>query len=119
MRPLRIKQGSTFRCIFEVQEDDGSPTDMTERRVRMQIRQPPYRPVDVLTLTDDPDDGLTVSSTAEATEIAVYIPANVTATLRPGQSVFDVEIYDPNDPGEVESLFQDGGKIVILPEVVT
>lgn len=90
----------------------------------MQIRQPPFRAADVFTLTDAEGDGLTVTQGDPSadpptpTEIAVYIPATVTAMMRPGQSVFDVEVYDPNDLGEVESLFGDNGKVVVLPEVI-
>lgn len=104
---LLCPQGSTFSKLLTYKLDD-APVDITGYEARLQIREFFYSPDPVLNLTDSA--GITLG--ASAGTISILIDAATTASLIPGDYVYDLELVAG---GTITRLIE--GKFVVTPEV--
>ena len=104
---LTCPQGSTFSKSLTYKLDD-DPVDLTGYDARLQVREFFYSPDPVLSLTNT--SGITLG--ASAGTISVLIDAATTASLIPGDYVYDLELVAG---GTVTRLIE--GKFVVTPEV--
>jgi len=114
---LTINQGSSFKFLAHVQETlpDGCvgnacsilDIDLTNKGIRSQMRQT----VDSCKAYDFVCNATNaIEGKFESTMTASY-----TATIPAGNYVYDIEIYDINDPDNVFKPFS--GNITVIPEV--
>ncbi|MGC5012531.1 hypothetical protein ACLQ2R_17345 [Streptosporangium sp. DT93] len=95
---LVVEQGATFEERYEIVGDDEQPWVIPATwKARAQVRAEPLAPTIILDLTQL----LTVDY--DAGTITLRIPATTTATLDRG-GVWDLELYDPADLGQVSRL---------------
>jgi hypothetical protein len=104
---LSCPQGSTFSKSLTYKVDD-DPVNLTGYQARLQVREFFYSTEPVLNLSDG--SGITLG--ASAGTINVLINAGTTATLIPGDYVYDLELVAG---GTVSRLVE--GKFVVTPEV--
>ena len=104
---LTCPQGSTFSKSLTYKLDD-DPVNLTGYDARLQVREFFYSPDPVLSLTNA--SGITLG--ASAGTISVLIDAATTASLIPGDYVYDLELVAG---GTVTRLIE--GKFVVTPEV--
>ena len=104
---LTCPQGSTFSKSLTYKLDD-DPVNLTGYDARLQVREFFYSPDPVLSLTSA--SGITLG--ASAGTISVLIDAATTASLIPGDYVYDLELVAG---GTVTRLIE--GKFVVTPEV--
>lgn len=113
---LSINQGDdfTFRAALQTKIPDGCSNDcsivnydLTNKGVRAQIRQT-YNSceayefvVNIISVTDG--------------KFELFLPATVTATMKPVPHVWDVEVYDLTDDERVFKPFY--GNVTVAPEV--
>jgi hypothetical protein len=118
-KDLLIEQGTTFNWFFRLLNTDDSPVNLTAWEVRMQIRARQQATVQVdmdsataedITLGVDPDNFDTTSVTPDKTNgwVWVRIGADKTDDITVKSAVYDVELYDPDDPTTVIRLWQGG-----------
>ena len=107
---LVIDQGATLRESFTYRDSNNAIVDLTGYSARSQIRTSYSASGTVLSATSQAG---TVSITAATGLIAFNVPAATTATLTPGNYVWDLEIIDPS--GIVTRLV--GGTCTVTPEV--
>ncbi|GAA3027302.1 hypothetical protein [Streptosporangium longisporum] len=95
---LTIEQGATFEERYEIVGDDEQPWPIPATwKVRAQIRAAPLAPAVILDLAQ------LLSVDHAAGTITLRIPATTTTGLDRG-GVWDLELYDPDDPGQVSRL---------------
>lgn len=103
---LAIDQGTDFSTTIEVNDDTGSDRDLTGYTGRAQLRRS-YHSVSNTAFTvtiDNPSEGEVVLSLSNA----------ITANLRYGRYVYDVELVKTSD-GTVERILE--GVVTVYPEV--
>lgn len=102
---LSIEQGTTFSTTINVNENDGSPKDLSSYSARSQMRKSYYA---------SSSKNFTMTKTdAAGGEITMSMSAANTANLTPGRWVYDVEIEDLG--GVVTRIFE--GIVVVMPGV--
>lgn len=102
---LTLEQGATFTTTINVNENDGTPKDLSSYTARSQMRKSYYA-------TTAKDFTLTKTN-AVGGELTMSMTAANTANLTPGRYVYDVEIEDTG--GTVTRIFE--GIVVVMPGV--
>ena len=102
---LSIEQGTTFSTTINVNENDGSPKDLTTYSARSQMRKSYY--------SSSAKDFTMVKTDSAGGEITMSMTAANTSNLTPGRWVYDVEIEDSG--GVVTRIFE--GIVVVMPGV--
>lgn len=115
---FKVYQGQTWEETLTVNNPDGTPTDLTGYKARMQIRAD-ISDDEVIMELDDDNDRLTISSPLDG-EITLLVDAADMAALPLSfevQSwVYDLEIYRETPPPEyVQRILQ--GSVIAFPEV--
>lgn len=102
---IQIEAGATFFTEVNVNDDSGSPKDLTNYTVKSQLRKSYYSStaVDFTINVSDPIDGI----------IEMSLSADTTANIRAGRYVYDVEIKDSSNV--VTRIFE--GIATVLPNV--
>ncbi len=103
-----VDQGSTFKGIADIKNEDGSNFDLTDYVPYAQMRRSYYttQKIDIsVSVVGDPKDGA----------IELFLPPSVTNGIRPGRYVYDVEVHNPSDPDDVKRVLQ--GIITVDPQV--
>lgn len=103
---LAIDQGTDFSTTIEVNDDTGSDRNLTGYTGRAQLRRS-YHSVSNTAFTvtiDNPTEGEVILSLSNA----------VTANLKYGRYVYDVELVKTSD-GTVERILE--GVVTVYPEV--
>jgi hypothetical protein len=103
---LAIDQGTDFSTTIEVSDNTGSARDLTGYTGRAQIRRS-YHSVSNTAFT------VSINNPAEG-EVIVSLTNAVTANLRYGRYVYDVELVKTSD-GTVERILE--GVVTVYPEV--
>ena len=102
---LSIEQGTTFSTTINVNENDGSPKDLTTYSARSQMRKSYY--------SSSSKDFTMTKTDAAGGEITMSMSAANTSLLTPGRWVYDVEIED--QASVVTRIFE--GIVVVMPGV--
>lgn len=103
---LAIDQGTDFSTTIEVNDDTGSDRNLTGYTGRAQLRRS-YHSVSNTAFTvtiDNPTEGEVILSLSNA----------ITANLKYGRYVYDVELVKTSD-GTVERILE--GVVTVYPEV--
>jgi hypothetical protein len=109
---IKARRGTTFRCIFESQDDAGNPSSLVGLHARLYLGErggPALLSLD----TAVSQNRLVLADTAGT--ITLCLGATYTKTMPVGPLQFDLDLYDPNDPEVVEPFAT--GTIVVTPEV--
>lgn len=112
---LRIYQGQTFRDSITLENDDGTPIDLTGRTARMQVREHRGGPTIIELTTENGRINLTAQG-----KIEFHIPAPLTAQMPVpfdyAQWVYDLETAYFDDLEEIveKPIF---GAVVCFPEI--
>jgi hypothetical protein len=86
-----LVRGDTWLRTWDLQDEDGTPIDLTGASARVQVRDW----TDALVLSASTADGrLTISPTIGRVQMAA--PAAATAALAPGRYAFDFELSWPD-----------------------
>lgn len=109
---LHVRQGATFRVTFANQDGGGLAVPLTGLRARFQVGQRGARTL--VDLDSATAAGLVVREVAG--EIDVELGATVTKALPAGRFEYDLDLYDPANPDEVEPFVS--GAFAVLPEVL-
>lgn len=108
-----VKKGSQFTIKYQAfavnLEGDRVAYDLTDKDVRGTIK-PSYDSCKAFPLT-------CVITDALQGLITIYLPASVSAQMAAVQHVYDVEIYTPGTPSEVDTALY--GNVTVIPEVTT
>ncbi len=117
-RPIRLAltlvRGDTFEFTFRwLSEPPGGGTrtaiDLTGYQARFTVRRP-YTDAVILSATQA--DGITLNADAVTGRCRITRQPAATATLPPGEHVWDLEFTTPS--GKVETVFL--GSFVVLPD---
>jgi hypothetical protein len=95
---ITIEQGATWATSLILTD-----RDLTGCTARMQIRETVLSPSTLLSLTSDPEAGITVTAGPPGV-IAITITAAQTAAMTWKHGVYDLELVSPN--GTVERLLK-------------
>jgi hypothetical protein len=81
---IYIDQGSTYASTIDVKDSNGLPTDLTDYFVRGQMRRTYNSTLfyDFILDIPNPTNG----------KIVISLSNNISATLKPGRYVYDIEI---------------------------
>jgi hypothetical protein len=104
---LTIDQGSTFSMQADLSDGGSTIVDLSGWTARGTIRKSYGASGSVLFITEIVDDDLG--------ELKVSLASDVTAALKPGRYVYDVEIYDGGTPPDVKRIIE--GSLEITPSV--
>jgi hypothetical protein len=123
-----IEQGTTFQRTFKYKDSEGTPIDLTNYDVNMDVRSSISDSTAILDinessatkngvdLTDDTFFTITSASvSASANEINLTIDADTTASMSFDTAVYDIEISDNSTPKVITRILQ--GKIKLSKEV--
>ena len=123
-----IEQGTTFQRTFKYKDSEGTPIDLTNYDVNMDVRSSISDSTAILDinessatkngvdLTDDTFFTITSASvSASANEINLIIAADTTASISFDTAVYDIEISDNSTPKVITRILQ--GKIKLSKEV--
>ena len=106
---LVLDQGSFFEHVFGVQNEDGTPMDLTLLTPYSQMRKSYYTSTAIdltVAVIGDPVDGY-IQMTVQPTE---------TDSIRPGRYVYDIEVHgDGPQTGYVKRVLE--GVINVTPQV--
>ena len=105
---LIIDQGSKFETITTIQNDDGTPYDLTGKTPYAQMRKSYYTSTAInitATVEGDPLNG----------QIKLTLIPSLTNSIKAGRYVYDVEVHDDVDTENVKRIMQ--GIITISPNV--
>lgn len=113
-----VYQGQTWEETLIVNNPDGSPTDLTGFKARMQVREE-LSSADVVLELDEDSDRLVISDPVNGT-ITLLVDAADMADLplafEPQSWVYDLEIYrETPAPEYVQRILQ--GSVIAYPEV--
>lgn len=100
---LIVDQGTTFRTTITLNDEDGSPLDLTSYTAAGQIRKH-------YTSSNFTEFGIDLSSEGVVT---LNLDANTTAELSAGRYVYDVEMTNAN--GAVTRIVE--GIVTVTPQV--
>ncbi len=106
---IRVEQGSTWRRVLTVKNDDGTPVNLTGYSARMQVRETIEAVTPVYSLTTG--DGITIDGPAGQLTIVIADETSSAWTWRYG--VYDLELESAG--GEVERLLY--GEVEVDQEV--
>lgn len=101
---LQIEAGSTFSVEIELDNADGTPTNLTGYTGSCKMRKSYYSNFDVYDLT------VTILTPETDGKFRLSASSTTTATFKPGRYVYDVEI---TSGGEVKRVIE--GIIVVKP----
>lgn len=104
---LAVDQGTDFSTTIEVNDDTGSPRNLSGYTGRAQLRRS-YHSISNIAFTvsiNNPSEGEVVLSLSNA----------ITANLRYGRYVYDVELVNTNSGNTVERILE--GTLTVYPEV--
>jgi hypothetical protein len=102
---LVLDQGSDFTVSINYNNEDGSSKDLTNYTSRSQMRKS-YYSTTATTITAN-------ISNASNGEITLSLSSNVTANIKSGRYVYDLEVV--SNTGYVTRVIE--GIITVLPEV--
>jgi len=102
---LVLDQGSDFSVVINYNNEDGSSKDLTNYTARSQMRKS-YYSTTATTLTSN-------ISNASNGEITLSLSSNVSANVKAGRYVYDLEVV--SNTGYVTRVIE--GIITVLPEV--
>jgi hypothetical protein len=105
---IYIDQGSTYSSIIDVLDANGLPTDLTDYFVRGQIRRTYNSTLfyDFILDIPNPTNG----------KIVISLSNNISATLKPGRYVYDIEIVH-STLGDVRRVAE--GQVDVSPSVTS
>lgn len=109
---FEIPQGTTYNVVLSLLDDNDNPMNLSTFKARMQIREVKDSTTKLLDVTSD-DDELSVDEGAGT--ITVSIDSETTAALSFEEAVYDLEIYDGNDPPTVYRVLE--GFVILSKEV--
>jgi len=110
-RKLTLEQGATWSRVLTWEIPRGVPVDLSNYSARMQIRETYESSTPLLSLTTAVGGGITLGGAAGT--ITIVVSAAITATLLPGNHVYDIELVSAG--GVVTRLLE--GQMTITPEV--
>lgn len=102
---LVIDQGSRFVSTINVEDGSGLPYPLGGYGARGQIRRT-YKSTTsypILCTVNRPNEG----------EIDITVPTSVTGVMNAGRYVYDIEIYNLNDPTDVTRVIE--GQVEVTP----
>jgi hypothetical protein len=103
-----VDQGTKFEGIAEIQNEDGTPFNLTDYVPYGQFKRSYYTNTayDInVSIVGDPQNG----------EVKLVLLPTTTSGIRPGRYVYDVEVHNPNDPTDIKRILQ--GILTLDPEV--
>jgi hypothetical protein len=105
---IYIDQGSTYSSVIDVLDANGLPTDLTDYFVRGQIRRTYNSTLfyDFILDIPNPTNG----------KIVISLSNNISATLKPGRYVYDIEIVH-STLGDVRRVAE--GQVDVSPSVTS
>ena len=103
---LVIDQGTTYSVTITVNDDTGSPRDLSGYTARAQMRRSYYT-------TSNTAFTVSVSNPPDG-EILMSMPATTTTNLKAGRYVYDLELVSAN-ANIVERIVE--GIVTVYPEV--
>jgi len=103
---LVIDQGSDFSVVLRYLDDAGTPVNLTDHQARAKMRRS-YYSANATTISTNISD-------AANGNVTLSLIANVTANLKVGRHVYDVEIVQ-NTTYTVTRIVE--GIITVMPEV--
>jgi hypothetical protein len=105
---IYIDQGSTYSSIIDVLDANGLPTDLTDYFVRGQMRRTYNSTLfyDFILDIPNPTNG----------KIVISLSNNISATLKPGRYVYDIEIVH-STLGDVRRVAE--GQVDVSPSVTS
>jgi hypothetical protein len=105
---IYIDQGSTYSSVIDVLDANGLPTDLTDYFVRGQIRRTYNSTLfyDFILDIPNPTNG----------KIVISLSNNISATLKPGRYVYDIEIVH-STLGDVRRVVE--GQVDVSPSVTS
>jgi|688.fasta_scaffold294774_2 hypothetical protein len=105
---IYIDQGSTYASTIDVKDSNGLPTDLTDYFVRGQMRRTYNSTLfyDFILDIPNPTNG----------KIVISLSNNISATLKPGRYVYDIEIVH-STLGDVRRVAE--GQVDVSPSVTS
>lgn len=105
---IYIDQGSTYASTIDVKDSNGLPTDLTDYFVRGQMRRTYNSTLfyDFILDIPNPTNG----------KIVISLSNNISATLKPGRYVYDIEIVH-STLGDVRRVVE--GQVDVSPSVTS
>lgn len=98
---MLMEQGATYNLVLTWRNPDQTPINLTGYTARMQVRKSKTAADTLLSLTTE-NGRITLGGSLGT--IMFDVPADVTATLQPGQWVYDLELV--NASGQVTRLIE-------------
>jgi hypothetical protein len=101
---ILVEQGSTWRVVLTVYDEDGDPVDLTGYTARMQVREAvdSLSPVFSLTTPEGSPGGITI--TGPAGQVELLIPDETSTAWTWTFGVYDLELVSPD--GDVDRLLK-------------
>ena len=111
---FECEQGSTFKEVITYADNAGNAINLANHKARMHGRFARSGEADLVTTLNITNSRATVTDAA-AGQITLTIDSATTAAFTAGNYYYDLEIYDTNNPPEVERLLE--GRFLVDPEV--